>query len=199
MAAAFDDSHLFEFTTYDDYLNSFITTADMRNLQNDKIARMIAMLGYRSPSETLSREQFEHRKAVAIELNFPKRKSHKPYCEGLKTDDNILLALAERERAIRVGLLSVNLFKFETTISSVHTITCFLPIPLCHFRLLYSFVITSRRGLRYPVSSIYNTASKEPVPVSRIVSIGFRFSLVRSAYSPLNMIWVISIGKKITA
>lgn len=107
MAGVFDDSRLFEFSTYDDYLNSFITTADMRNLQNDKISRMIAMLGYRSPSETLSREQFELRKAIVMELNFPKRKAHKLYCEGLYTDDNVLLALAERERANRVGLLSV--------------------------------------------------------------------------------------------
>ncbi|GJQ84006.1 hypothetical protein Trydic_g10473 [Trypoxylus dichotomus] len=105
------DKRLIQFLTYEDYLDSLLIGQDHCFLQNTHTARAIAELGYRSTGETLSREQFERRRAAVVEYLYP---SFIPYT--LASDDSpvkpdpFLLELALRERPNRMGMLSTIIF-----------------------------------------------------------------------------------------
>lgn len=121
------DIVLLEYKTYEDYLDSLVTQEDHCYLQSSTISRTIAELGYRlnwfyfyqttiysfsqntyrKSSETLSKEQFQQRlKAILLYLN-PPYKPYKLSSENMKGNDSIHIALANRERPNRLGILSV--------------------------------------------------------------------------------------------
>jgi hypothetical protein len=51
-----------EFQTYEDYLDSQIKPEDMYYLGNEELARQLVELGQRGSGDTMTREEFEHRK-----------------------------------------------------------------------------------------------------------------------------------------
>lgn len=108
MDSTFTD--LLEFKTYEDYLESFVTELDRKNLRNTVFARQIAELGYNSSSEVLRRDVFESRKQYALELLNPSKKPHELFSAGCDIRDPILSALAARERSNRVQILNTIIF-----------------------------------------------------------------------------------------
>ena len=57
-----------EFATYEDYLDSQIKPEDMFFLGNEDLARQLVELGQRGSGDTMTREEFEHRKREMEEL-----------------------------------------------------------------------------------------------------------------------------------
>jgi len=51
-----------QFETYEEYLDSQVTDADMFFLEDEDLARQLVELGYRGSGDTLQREEFEQRK-----------------------------------------------------------------------------------------------------------------------------------------
>ncbi|TFK02874.1 prostate stem cell antigen [Platysternon megacephalum] len=64
-AGAALDHIITQFNSYDDYLDSQITTQDLFYLENEEMARQLVELGFRGSGEVLKREEFEARKAAA--------------------------------------------------------------------------------------------------------------------------------------
>lgn len=110
MDSTFTDVHLIQFETYDDYLDSYVTKADLENLRSSRYARLVAELGYNATTEMLTKDQFEQRKAFAKETLNPTRKGHELFSEGADLLDPVLKELAVRERSNRVGILSTIIF-----------------------------------------------------------------------------------------
>nr|XP_056711769.1 cilia- and flagella-associated protein 299-like [Euleptes europaea] len=54
-----------QFNTYEDYLDSQITTQDLYYLENEEMARQLVELGFRGSGEVLKREDFIARKLAA--------------------------------------------------------------------------------------------------------------------------------------
>lgn len=104
----FDERRLLDFDTYDDYLNSFVTRTDLCYMRSSFYGRLLAELGYRSTSETLSKRQFYVRKEAVHEVLFPSRKPHILISADCESSDNFLQELAERERSNRLCILSVS-------------------------------------------------------------------------------------------
>lgn len=102
-----DYDYLLNYKTYEDYLDSFLNKQDLQYLNNASLGRYIAELGYRSHAETLSREDFNYRRAVVKEFHNKSRGLHKLFHHGCALNDNFLHELAMREKANRVGLISV--------------------------------------------------------------------------------------------
>lgn len=115
MDSTFTDFHLLDFETYADYLDSYVTTEDLRNLRSAKYARLVAELGYNATTEMLSNDEFEQRKAFAKELLNPTRKGHELFSDGADLSDPVLKELAARERSNRVGILSTIIFLRHVT------------------------------------------------------------------------------------
>nr|XP_035929965.1 cilia- and flagella-associated protein 299 isoform X4 [Halichoerus grypus] len=61
------DNIVTQFNTYEDFLDSQITTVDLYYLEDEGLARQLVELGYRGTGEVVKREDFEARKA-AIEI-----------------------------------------------------------------------------------------------------------------------------------
>uniref|UniRef100_A0A8C5XYR8 Cilia- and flagella-associated protein 299 n=2 Tax=Microcebus murinus TaxID=30608 RepID=A0A8C5XYR8_MICMU len=61
------DNLVTQFNTYEDFLDSQITTVDLYYLEDESLARQLVELGYRGTGEIVTREDFEARKA-AIEV-----------------------------------------------------------------------------------------------------------------------------------
>ncbi|XP_049813561.1 cilia- and flagella-associated protein 299-like [Schistocerca nitens] len=104
------DQWLLQFLTYEDYLDSLVTAHDLLYLRSREAARTIAELGYRNPN-TLSREQFEHRRRAAALFQTPALLEQRD-CSLLAgpISDALLVALADRERANRRGDLATIIF-----------------------------------------------------------------------------------------
>ncbi|XP_063709026.1 cilia- and flagella-associated protein 299-like [Culicoides brevitarsis] len=115
MNSTFTDFHLIQFNTYDDYLDSYVTNDDLRNLRSSKYARLVAELGYNATTEMLTKDDFEQRKAFATELLNPTRKGHELFSDGADLRDPLLKELADRERSNRVGMLSTIIFLRHVT------------------------------------------------------------------------------------
>ncbi|XP_026994174.1 cilia- and flagella-associated protein 299 [Tachysurus fulvidraco] len=96
------DGVINEFLTYDEYLDSKITTLDHYYLEDEKLARQVVEQGLRG--EVWKREEFESRKAAAQASRLSKRSEQKTLASaGKELKDNFLRALAEREEANRSG------------------------------------------------------------------------------------------------
>ncbi|KAG9261706.1 hypothetical protein AMEX_G25299 [Astyanax mexicanus] len=105
------DGIITEFNTYEDYLNSWIGPKDLYYIEDEKLARQLVELGYRSSGEVLKREEFETRKAAAEALRLSNKTQQKTLASaGKELKDNFLRALAEREEANRSGKMTSIIF-----------------------------------------------------------------------------------------
>ncbi|KAM9142498.1 cilia- and flagella-associated protein 299 [Pangshura tecta] len=110
-AGAALDHILTQFNSYDDYLDSQITTQDLFYLENEEMARQLVELGFRGSGEVLKREEFEARKAAAEASRLSERTQQKTLSSaGKELKDNFLKALAEREEANRSGKMASIIF-----------------------------------------------------------------------------------------
>ncbi|XP_019389855.1 PREDICTED: uncharacterized protein C4orf22 homolog [Crocodylus porosus] len=99
------------FGTYEEYLDSHVTTQDLYYLENEEMARQLVELGFRGSGEVLKREEFEARKAAAEASRLSERTQQKTLASaGKELKDNFLKALAEREEANRGGKMSSIIF-----------------------------------------------------------------------------------------
>ncbi|XP_011137250.1 uncharacterized protein C4orf22 homolog [Harpegnathos saltator] len=104
------DRRLLEFSSYEDYLDSLVTSADIYYLKSSKTARQLAELGYRCTGETLSEGSFYRRLRIVRDLLFP---AHRPYeltSESITPSGRLMEELALRERSNRLGVLSTVIF-----------------------------------------------------------------------------------------
>ncbi|EGF77813.1 hypothetical protein BATDEDRAFT_27080 [Batrachochytrium dendrobatidis JAM81] len=106
------DSTVTEFATYEEYLDSQITSLDMFYLEDKELARQLVELGYRGSGEPLKREEFESRKKAAENFRLSKRLATNVLSSFGKDQSKypFLHALAEREEANRSGKLTSIIF-----------------------------------------------------------------------------------------
>uniref|UniRef100_A0A8C4XY12 Cilia- and flagella-associated protein 299 n=2 Tax=Gopherus TaxID=38771 RepID=A0A8C4XY12_9SAUR len=76
-AGAALDHVITQFNSYEDYLDSQITTQDLFYLENEEMARQLVELGFRGSGEVLKREEFETRKAAAEASRLSERTQQK--------------------------------------------------------------------------------------------------------------------------
>eukprot|EP00071_Canis_lupus_P035806 XP_022269363.1 uncharacterized protein C4orf22 homolog isoform X4 [Canis lupus familiaris] len=105
------DNIVTQFSTYEDFLDSQITTVDLYYLEDESLARQLVELGYRGTGEVVKREDFEARKA-AIEIAMLAERTQKKTLTSAGKDlqDNFLKALALREEDNRNGKVSTVIF-----------------------------------------------------------------------------------------
>lgn len=103
-----------KFETYDEYLASFVTEADMKYLQDAEMARGVVELGYmHGGGELLRRDEFEGRKQ---RLAAHREALEQPRTRRLLSANRdlgghpLLQALADRELPVRRGMLATILF-----------------------------------------------------------------------------------------
>ncbi|XP_077608945.1 cilia- and flagella-associated protein 299 isoform X3 [Crocuta crocuta] len=105
------DNIVTQFNTYEDFLDSQITTVDLYYLEDEGLARQLVELGYRGTGEVVKREDFEARKA-AIEIARMAERTQKKTLTSAGKDlkDNFLKALALREEDNCNGKVSTVIF-----------------------------------------------------------------------------------------
>ncbi|XP_061712017.1 cilia- and flagella-associated protein 299-like [Cydia pomonella] len=104
------DRRLLAFESWEDYLDSLIEIADLRNLRSITTSRTVAALGYRANGDTLSEKEFNQRRAVIHEIVYPTVKPYVLASEGADVSDPFNRELAVRERANRLGILQSIIF-----------------------------------------------------------------------------------------
>nr|KAF6430941.1 cilia and flagella associated protein 299 [Rousettus aegyptiacus] len=103
------DNIVTQFNTYEDFLDSQITTVDLYYLEDEALARQLVELGYRGTGEVVKREDFEARKAAIEIARLAERTQKKTLTSaGKDLQDNFLKALAVREEDNRNGKVSLN-------------------------------------------------------------------------------------------
>ncbi|XP_073747931.1 cilia- and flagella-associated protein 299 isoform X4 [Callorhinus ursinus] len=101
------DNIVTQFNTYEDFLDSQITTVDLYYLEDEGLARQLVELGYRGTGEVVKREDFEARKAALEIARLAERTQKKTLTSaGKDLQDNFLKALAVREEDNRNGKVS---------------------------------------------------------------------------------------------
>ncbi|XP_006535343.1 cilia- and flagella-associated protein 299 isoform X2 [Mus musculus] len=101
------DNIVTQFNTYEDFLDSQITTVDLYYLEDESLARQLVELGYRGTGEIVKREDFEARKAAINIARQAERTQKKTLTSaGKELHDDFLKALAMREEDNRAGKLS---------------------------------------------------------------------------------------------
>lgn len=109
--AAGSDNIVTEFNTYEDFLDSQITSHDLHYLEDEELARQLVELGYRGSGEVLKREEFEARKQAAEASRLSKRSQQKTLASsGKELKNPFLRALAQREEANRSGKMTTIIF-----------------------------------------------------------------------------------------
>ncbi|XP_020759978.2 cilia- and flagella-associated protein 299 isoform X1 [Odocoileus virginianus] len=105
------DNIVTQFNTYEDFLDSQITTLDLYYLEDEGLARQLVELGYRGTGEVVRREDFEARKAAIEIARLAERTQKKTLTSaGKDLHDNFLKALAVREEDNRSGKVSSVIF-----------------------------------------------------------------------------------------
>ncbi|XP_007447625.1 PREDICTED: uncharacterized protein C4orf22 homolog isoform X3 [Lipotes vexillifer] len=105
------DNIVTQFNTYEDFLDSQITTLDLYYLEDEDLARQLVELGYRGTGEVVKREDFEARKAAIEIARLAERTQKKTLTSaGKDLHDNFLKALAVREEHNRSGTVSSVIF-----------------------------------------------------------------------------------------
>ncbi|XP_029456057.1 cilia- and flagella-associated protein 299 isoform X2 [Rhinatrema bivittatum] len=105
------DNLVIQFNTYEDFLDSQITSLDLYYLEDEELARQLVELGYRGTGEVLKREEFEARKAFAEASRLSQGTQQKTLSSaGKEFKDKFLKALAEREEANRNGKMTSIIF-----------------------------------------------------------------------------------------
>ncbi|KAK6191836.1 cilia- and flagella-associated protein 299 [Patella vulgata] len=109
--ASSGDNIVTEFNTYEDFLDSQITSLDLYYLEDEELARQLVELGYRGSGEVLKREEFEARKQAAEASRLSKRSQQKTLASsGKELKDPFLKCLAQREEANRSGKMTTIVF-----------------------------------------------------------------------------------------
>ena len=108
---ALDDT-LDAFATYEDYLESQISSTDMFYLEDDELARQLVELGYRGNGEVLKREEFIQRKKLERDRHLQRTSVPKVLASANKDLEGcpFLQALANREELVRNGKLTSIIF-----------------------------------------------------------------------------------------
>jgi len=105
------DNIVTEFATYEDFLDSQITSLDLYYLEDEELARQLVELGYRGSGEVLKREEFEARKQAAEASRLSKRSQQKTLSSsGKYLKSSFLRALAQREEGNRSGKMTSIIF-----------------------------------------------------------------------------------------
>ncbi|XP_077659714.1 cilia- and flagella-associated protein 299 isoform X3 [Urocitellus parryii] len=105
------DNIVTQFNTYEDFLDSQITTVDLYYLEDESLARQLVELGYRGTGEIIKRADFEARKAAIEIARLAERTQKKTLTSaGKDLKDNFLKALAVREEDNRNGKVSSVIF-----------------------------------------------------------------------------------------
>ncbi|XP_071808496.1 cilia- and flagella-associated protein 299-like [Asterias amurensis] len=105
------DNIVTEFNTYEEFLDSQITSLDLLYLEDEELARQLVELGYRGSGEVLKREEFEARKQAAEASRLSKRSQQKALASsGKELKNPFLKALAQREEANRSGKMTSIIF-----------------------------------------------------------------------------------------
>jgi len=105
------DNVVTDYATYEDFLDSQITSLDLYYLEDEELARQLVELGYRGSGEVLKREEFLSRKHAAEASRLSKRSQQKTLASSGKTiTDPFLKALAQREEANRSGKMTTIVF-----------------------------------------------------------------------------------------
>mmetsp|Transcript_14550 Transcript_14550/g.22970 ORF Transcript_14550/g.22970 Transcript_14550/m.22970 type:complete len:244 (+) Transcript_14550:88-819(+) len=101
-----------QFETYEEYLDSQVTDADMYFLEDEDLARQLVELGYRGSGDTLQREEFDARKRALRARSTQKSAAPKRLAgEGKDLAAfPFLHALATREELVRNGKLASIIF-----------------------------------------------------------------------------------------
>ncbi|XP_006875127.1 PREDICTED: uncharacterized protein C4orf22 homolog isoform X1 [Chrysochloris asiatica] len=103
------DNIVTQFNTYEDFLNSQISTVDLYYLEDESLARQLVELGYRGTGEVVKREDFDSRKAAIEIARLAERTQKKTLTSaGKDLQDSFLKALAMREEDNRNGKMSLN-------------------------------------------------------------------------------------------
>ncbi|MEW5305651.1 MAG: hypothetical protein WDW36_008177 [Sanguina aurantia] len=106
-----------EYATYEDYLDSQITSTDVYYLEDVELARHLVELGIRGNGEVIKREEFEQRKEAADQARQARlnKKPKKLASQGKQVEEFPLLqALKDREEAVRNGKLTTIIFIRDT-------------------------------------------------------------------------------------
>ncbi|XP_041616051.1 cilia- and flagella-associated protein 299 isoform X3 [Vulpes lagopus] len=147
------DNVVTQFNTYEDFLDSQITTVDLYYLEDESLARQLVELGYRGTGEVVKREDFEARKA-AIEIAMLAERTQKKTLTSAGKDlqDNFLKALALREEDNRNGKVSMIKTKARTW-STMPQINCFYNwdshIAVCNSTPNYQVIADNPEGLLF--------------------------------------------------
>ncbi|XP_071074313.1 cilia- and flagella-associated protein 299 isoform X2 [Dasypus novemcinctus] len=105
------DNIVTQFSTYEDFLDSQITTVDLYYLEDESLARQLVELGYRGTGEVVKREDFEARKAAIEIARLAERTQKKTLTSaGKDLQDSFLKAIALREEDNRSGKVSSLIF-----------------------------------------------------------------------------------------
>lgn len=101
-----------QYDTYEDYLDSQLSTTDLDYLEDEEMARQLVELGYRGVGDTIRREDFDERKGLLMErtsqkLSAPKRLAAAD-CDLAHSP--LLQELASREEFVRSGKLTTIIF-----------------------------------------------------------------------------------------
>lgn len=105
-----DGNDLLQLANYEEYIDTYLLSDDIRYIRNIMYARMLVELGYRSMREIYNQEMFEAHKAAAHEAMFPSIKSAIIYSAKCKSSDQVLLQLATREKANFQKVLATIIF-----------------------------------------------------------------------------------------
>ncbi|XP_058403333.1 cilia- and flagella-associated protein 299 isoform X4 [Diceros bicornis minor] len=116
------DNLVTQFNTYEDFLDSQITTVDLYYLEDESLARQLVELGYRGTGEVVKREDFEARKAAIEIARLAERTQKKTLTSaGKDLQDNFLKALAVREEDNRNGKVSMRKLNLREPHFQSHT------------------------------------------------------------------------------
>ncbi|XP_007518563.1 cilia- and flagella-associated protein 299 [Erinaceus europaeus] len=105
------DNIVTQYNTYEDFLDSQITTVDLYYLEDESLARQLVELGYRGIGEVVKRDDFDSRKASIEIARLAERTQKKSLTSaGKDLKDDFLKALAVREEDNRSGRVSSVIF-----------------------------------------------------------------------------------------
>ncbi|KAI5063278.1 hypothetical protein GOP47_0021825 [Adiantum capillus-veneris] len=112
-AGSYGDTIVQSFDTYEEYLDSQITSTDLFYLEDIDLARQLVELGYRSNAEIMTRDQFTKQKEALEQsrLQALQKVPKKIFSAGKDLSGfPFLKALADREHAVRHGNMATIIF-----------------------------------------------------------------------------------------
>lgn len=105
-----EGNDLLQLANYEEYIDTYLLSDDIRYIRNIMFARMLVELGYRSMREIYSQQKFELNKQSAYEMMFPSIKTPIIYSDKCTSYDPVLVELKMRERANFQRVLATIIF-----------------------------------------------------------------------------------------